>query len=328
VVAVVGATGLVGQVLLSGLEQRGFPVGRLVPMAGPGSAGKKLTFAGQEYEIQAASPEGFHGVDLVFFAATGELSKRLAPAAVAAGAFVIDKSASWRMAPEVPLIVPEVNGAALRASDRLVASPNCTTTGLVMALEPLRRAAGLKRVHVTTLQAASGAGRFALEELGTQAAALGAGETPVAELWPEPLAGNVLPRCDELEPGGSSREERKLCQETRKILNLPNLELAATCTRVPVAVGHCASVWIETERDLDPAEARDLLQAFPGVEVAEDPTPASVAGRDEVQVGRIRRPLAGPGLQFWQVSDNLRKGAATNAIQIAEYRVRLDLSCN
>ena len=318
VVAVVGATGLVGQVLLQVLAQRHFPVSRLVPMAGPRSVGQRLVFRGQTWTVLPASAQGFVGVDLVFFAATGELSRELAPTALAAGARVIDKSATWRMHPEVPLVVPEVNGGLIDANTRQVSSPNCTTTGLVMALEPLHRAAGLRSVQVTTLQAASGAGRLALEELESQNADLVHGNPLRNSFWPRPLAGNALPVCDRLELDGTSLEERKLLEETRKIMGLPELGMVATCTRVPVAVGHGAAVWVDLERELSVGEASTALGDFPGVRVMEQPTALDVVDQDEVLVGRIRQPLSGPGIQFWQVSDNLRKGAATNAVQIAE----------
>ena len=229
---------------------------------------------------------------------------------------MIDKSATWRLSPDVPLVVPEVNGARVTETTSIVACPNCTTIGVVMALEPLRRAAGLARVIVTTLQAASGAGRAGADELAEQERAFGA--AVAGEVFGKVLARNALPVCGRLEEDGSSSEEHRLTAEARKILGLEELELAASCARVPVPVGHSASLWVQTERPLRPAEARAALEAFPGVRVVPEPTAADAAGSDDVLVGRVRRALAGDGLWLWQVADNLRKGAATNAVQTAE----------
>ncbi len=321
-VAVVGATGAVGGVLLRVLEERAFPVKRLRPLASEGSAGRRLLFRGDALAVEALSPQAFDGIDLVFFAATGALSKQWAPEAVARGALVVDKSGSWRMQPDVPVVVPEVNARALLGATRgIVSSPNCTTVGVVMALEPLRRAAGLTSVVVTTLQAASGAGRAGADELRAQLAAP-EGCAPSPRVFAAPLAHNVVPLCDSLDAEGESGEERKLREETRKILGEPELVISTLCTRVPVAVGHGASLLVRTARPLDPHAARRALAGFPGVELVRDasplPTPLGVAGRDVVQVGRVRREPGGERLWLWQVSDNLRKGAATNAVQIAE----------
>ena len=313
VVAVVGASGLVGEVLLEVLAQRGFPVGELRLLASPRDPGRVARFRGRELALEPAAAERFAGCDLVFFAATGALSRELAPRAVQAGAVAIDKSATWRLDPEVPLVVPEVNPAALGPRPRLVASPNCTTIGLVLALEPLRRAAGLAGVVVTTLQAASGAGREGLAALAREA---GGDPAPFVA----PLAGNVVPLCELPAAGGYTTEEHKLREESRRILSLPDLELTATCVRVPVAVGHAASVLVETRAPLSLAAARAALEAFPGIELREDPppTPRDVAGTDRVLVGRLREARGGRALWLWQVADNLRRGAATNAVAIAE----------
>jgi aspartate-semialdehyde dehydrogenase len=324
VVAIVGATGAVGEVLLNILEQRNFPVGELIPLASERSAGSTVRFRDNEHEVRLAEPAAFDGVDFVFFAATGSLSKDLAPEAAKRGAVAIDKSSTWRMDPEVPLVVPEINPDALRDHKGIVACPNCTTIGFVMALEPLRRAAGLRRVVVTTMQAVSGAGRPGLDELEHQTAAIANGAKPVAKTFAAPIAQNVVPLCENFRDDGYSTEEVKLLHETRKILAMPGLEVTMTCTRVPVPIGHSASVFVETERPLSADAARAALAGFPGVEVVDDPakglfpTPADVVGRDEVLVGRIRKDLGSDSLWFWQVSDNLRKGAATNAVQIAE----------
>jgi aspartate-semialdehyde dehydrogenase len=283
-----------------------------------------VRFRGEALAVEEARPDAFEGVDFVFFAATGALSKELAPEAARRGAVVIDKSSTWRMDPAVPLVVPEVNPDAASAHRGILACPNCTTIGFVMALEPLRRAAGLRSVVVTTLQAASGAGRDGTDELARQTAALAAGAAPDARVFPRPLAGNVLPLCESFRDDGYSTEEDKLLRETRKILGLPELAVAVTCVRVPVAVGHSATVLVETERALAPADARAALARFPGVRVVDDPaanvfpTPIDVAGSDEVLVGRIRRDVGSDRLWLWETSDNLRKGAATNAVQTAE----------
>jgi aspartate-semialdehyde dehydrogenase len=323
-VAVVGATGAVGEILLEVLAERRFPISRLRALASERSAGATVRFRGEALPVEAVRPELFDGIDLVFFAATGSLSKELAPEAQRRGAVVIDKSSTWRMDAAVPLVVPEVNPDAVMKHRGIVACPNCTTIGFVMALEPLRRAAGLRSVVVTTLQAASGAGRDGTDELSRQMEALAHGHEPEAKVFPAPLAGNVLPLCESFRDDGYSTEEMKLLLETRKILNLPDLEVSMTCVRVPVAVGHSATLLVETERPLAPAAARAALAGFPGVRVVDDPsnnvfpTPRDVAGRDEVLVGRIRRDLSSDRLWLWEVSDNLRKGAATNAVQTAE----------
>jgi len=323
-IGVVGATGAVGEVLLDILAERDFPVSELRPLASGRSAGRTLSFRGSEHVVREARPEAFDGLDLVFFAATGSLSKELAPEVARRGGVAIDKSSTWRMAPDVPLVIPEVNPDAVDDHRGIIACPNCTTIGCVMALEPLHRAAGLKRAVITTLQAVSGSGRDGLDELAAQQAAAARGDDPVASLYAAPIANNVVPLCETFREDGFSTEEVKLLFETRKIMGLPELEVEMTCVRVPVPVGHAATLLVETERPLDAPAARDALRAFPGVEVVDDPdaaafpTPRDVAGRDEVLVGRVRRDLAGKRLWLWQVSDNLRKGAATNAVQIAE----------
>jgi aspartate-semialdehyde dehydrogenase len=333
-IAIVGATGLVGEALLRVLEERHFPVSRVRLLASARSKGAALRFRGETLRVEETHPALFERVDVAFFAATGALSRDLAPEAARRGAVVVDKSAGWRMADEVPLVVPEVNGYALEKHQGIIASPNCTTAGVVMALEPIRRAAGLRDVVITTLQAATGAGREGGEELEHQTARVATGERLVdfdARIFPRPLVHNVVPLCERFRDDGSSTEEWKLVQETRKILGLPELRVAATCVRVPVPVGHSASVLVETERGLSADDARRALAAFPGVRVMDDPprgllpTPADAAGRDEVLVGRVRADTASGRLWLWQVADNLRKGAATNAVQIAEALVERGL---
>jgi aspartate-semialdehyde dehydrogenase len=332
VVAVVGATGAVGEVLLRVLAERRFPVGELRALASERSVGTKLEFAGRELTVEEARPEAFEGVDFAFFAATGSLSRSLAPEVTRRGGIAIDKSSTWRMDEHVPLVVPEINPDALEKHRGIVSCPNCTTIGFAMVLEPLRRVAGLRSVVVTTLQAASGAGKPGLEDLEDQFRAAARGEAaPPPRAFAAPIFHNVVPLCDVVGEGGYSAEEWKLLHETRKILEMPDLDVSMTCVRVPVPVGHSASVLVETERPLSPAEAREALASFPGVKVVDDPssdtvpTPADVAGSDDVLVGRVRRDLGSERLWLWQVSDNLRKGAATNAVQIAEEMLRRGL---
>ncbi len=318
----VGATGVVGELLLRILEQRQTRLGRLRPLASARSAGQIVRFHDADLQVVEATPDAFVDIDVVFFAATGSLSKSLAPAAVERGAVVIDKSSTWRMAEHVPLVVPEINADALERHQGLIACPNCSTIGMVMALAPLHRVFGLRRVTVTTMQAASGAGRNGIDELARQLADPHAPAT----VFPRRLAGDVLPQCDSFDAtrdDGLTAEERKLVEETRKILGLPELEVEPTCVRVPVAVGHSASITIETTAPVDLAAARQALADFAGVRVVDDPahanypTAANVAGTDEVLVGRLRQ-TGTHRLSLWQVADNLRKGAATNAVQILE----------
>ena len=325
VVAVCGATGAVGEVLLRLLEERAFPVSELRPLASERSAGREIRFRGELLRVELAQPEAFEGVDFVFFAATGELSRELAPEVVERGGIAIDKSGTWRMHDDVPLVVPEVNGEAVEKHQGILASPNCTTIPLVMALEPLHRVAGVKSAVVTTLQAVSGAGRPGVEELEAQQRAIHTGaDVPAPRQFAARIANNVVPLCESFRDDGYSTEEVKLLFETRKIMALPELDVTMTCVRVPVPVGHSASVLVETERPLSVEAARDALAAFPGVELVDDcgsnvfPTPDLAAGRDEILVGRVRRDLGSERLWLWTVGDNLRKGAATNAVQIAE----------
>ena len=331
VVAIVGATGAVGEVLLQVLEKRRFPVGELRLLASERSAGRMVRFAGREVAVEAPRPECFDGVDFVFFAATGSLSKDLAPEAVRRGAVVIDKSSTWRLEPNVPLVVPEINADALTNHQGIISCPNCTTIGFVMTLEPLRRIAGLREVVVTTLQAVSGAGRPGLDELEAQVGAIDRGEQPQVRTFAAPIAYNVVPLCEQFQEDGYSSEELKLRSETRKIMELPDLDVSMTCVRVPVPIGHAATLLVETITPLSPAAAREALAAFPGITVVDDParnhfpTPADVAGHDDVLVGRIRKDLSSDRLWLWEVSDNLRKGAATNAVQIAEELLRRNL---
>jgi len=325
-VAVVGATGLVGELLLRLLEERNFPVEQLRPMASARSVGQVIQFAGQEWRVEEATTDSFAGVDLVFFAATGALSKTLAPAAVSAGATVIDKSSTWRMTDGVALVVPEINAKRLSTLPEIVACPNCSTIGVAQVLAPLHDQFGLNDVIITTMQAASGAGREGNEELTAQRHALARGEK-IAQpsVFSRRLEDNVIPHCDAFDEAGYTGEERKLEGETRKILDLPDLLITATCVRVPVHTGHSASMLVELNSAFDISSVREALNAHPGVRVMDDPgeqefpTPLDVQDSDEVLVGRIRRdPHHERRIWLWQVSNNVRKGAATNAIQIAE----------
>lgn len=331
-VGVIGATGLVGEVLLGILEERAFPLGDL-RLFGSGRGPKRfLRYADRKVAVEPLpKPEALTALDLVFFAATGELSRELAPELARSGTVVIDKSATWRTDPRVPLVVPEINAATLAGHAGLIASPNCTTIGLVLSLAPLHAAAGLRRVHVTTLQAASGAGRAGLQTLERELA----GE-PFDSDHPGPfqaeLAHNVVPLCDSLGAHGASREEEKLAFESRRILGLEELDLWATCVRVPVPIGHSGSVWVELDRPVDEGELRSIWAQAPAVRLLESdelPTPRAVAGTDDVLIGRLRsgatteetpRPggLGKREISFFQTSDNLRRGAATNAVRIAE----------
>ena len=321
VVAIAGATGMVGQRLLEILEERDFPVAELRPLGSERSVGKDVMFRGEAVRVELARAEAFDGADLVFFAATGALSRELAPEAVARGAAVIDKSSTWRLEDGVPLVIPEINGALLDGYRGIVAGPNCSTIGFAMTLEPLRRAAGLRSVVVTTMQSVSGAGRPGVAELEAQTA--DASHPPVH--FPRRIAGDVVPQCESFREDGYTTEERKLLDETRKILGLPELAVTMTCVRVPVAVGHSAAMLVETERPLSPADARAALAAFPGVKLVDDvasgvyPVSRDAVGIDEVLVGRVRADDSAPNrLWLWQVSDNTRKGAALNAVQSAE----------
>jgi aspartate-semialdehyde dehydrogenase len=319
-VAVLGATGAVGRTMLEVLAERAFPLDHLTLLASPRSAGTRLSCGGREVTVSAPHARCFEGVDLALFSAGADRSREWAPRAVHAGAVVVDNSSAWRMDPDVPLVVPEVNPEALRNLPKgIVANPNCSTIQVVVALQPLHRAGGLERVVLTTFQSVSGAGESGLEALRRELARSPGAESPFTRA----IAGNALPQIGEFDDEGWTAEERKMMAEPRKILGLPRLRIAPTCVRVPVEVGHAVEIMLELERDLPRAEAARALAEAPGVVFVDDPdsfpTPAEIAGRDEVFVGRLR---ADPGVprafHLWVVADNLRKGAATNAVQIAE----------
>jgi aspartate-semialdehyde dehydrogenase len=323
-VAVVGATGAVGSTMLRVLEERGFPVTRLVPLASARSAGSQVDYLGKPFEVQELTERSFEGVQIALFSAGGARSREFAPAAVEAGAVVIDNSSAYRMDPAVPLVVPEVNEQDLEGHSGIIANPNCVAAPLVVALKPLAEAVGLERV-LSSYQSVSGTGAAAVTELREQSAGYLAGDEPSPEVYPHPIAFNVLPHIDVFDESGYTGEEVKVMNETRKMLGLPDLAVSATCVRVPVMQSHSISVQIETSEPIDAEGARGLLMAAPGVVLRDDPAanayplPREAVGRDEVFVGRIREDSSHPrGLAMWVVGDNLRKGAATNAVQIAE----------
>jgi aspartate-semialdehyde dehydrogenase len=323
--AICGATGAVGQDLLAVLAARQFPLRSLRLLASPRSAGTQLPFAGEMVPVEPLGADSFRGIDVAIFSAGGSVSREFAPRAVAAGAVVVDNSSAFRMDPAVPLVVPEINATALRGHRGLIANPNCSTILLVLALGPLHAAAGLEAVVVSTYQAASGAGQRAMGELRAGMAAMLAGQPFAPQVLPQVLAGNLFPQVDVFQPDGYTREEDKLQNETRKILGLPELPVEATCVRVPVERCHSESVTVRLQRPLSPAGARALLGSAPGLELVDEPAqqrypmPLAMAGRDPVAVGRIRSSrIFDPGLTFWLVGDQLRKGAALNAVQIAE----------
>ncbi|HKA28003.1 MAG TPA: aspartate-semialdehyde dehydrogenase [Candidatus Binatia bacterium] len=328
-IALVGATGAAGTTTLRILEERNFPVRSLRAFASARSAGRQVTFRGEAIPVEVASEAPFRGIELAFFSAGSAQSRALAPAAVEAGAIVVDKSSAFRQEPGVPLVVPEVNGDAARRHRGIVASPNCTTVVTVMALKPLHDAARLRRVIASSYQAVSGAGVNGVEELDRQTRAWASGASMDVRHFPHRIAFNVIPQIDRFVEHGYTGEEWKLIAEVRKILDAPELPIAATCVRVPVFTAHSVSVYAETETPLGVERARTLFGAFPGLRLLDDPesgrypTPLEVEGQDDCVVGRIRPDLGSPaGLHFWVVGDQLRKGAATNAVQIAELLLR------
>lgn len=327
-VAVLGATGAVGRVMLAVLAERRFPLSELRAIATSRSAGRRIDFGDETVEVQAISPEALQDLDLVLVDTPDEAAREWAPRAVEAGAIVVDNSAAWRMEDGVPLLVPEVNAEALETHKGIIASPNCTTIGVVVPLAALHRRFGVEKVIVSSYQAVSGAGQAAVDELREQAAktwddidALSAGvyNGPEAKVFAAPIAFNVVPMVGSLQEGGYTGEEWKLRDETRKIMGLPHLDVTATCVRVPTVTGHGSAVYVRFQIEVDASEAEEVLRSAPGVEVTDVPTPLEAAGGDTTLVGRVRSDPADPkSLWFFCASDNLRKGAATNAVQIAE----------
>ena len=329
-VAVVGATGLVGRTMISVLLERAFPLAELRLLASGRSAGMIVPLAGRQVAVTEATPDAFDGVDIALFSAGADVSRELAPQAVAHGCTVIDNSNAWRMEPDVPLVVSQVNPDDLAAHKGIVANPNCSTMQLVPLLMALRDGPGLERVIVDTYQAVSGTGAEAMVELEIQIQAHAIDAPKKAHIYPHPIAFNALPEIDVFLPNGYTKEEWKIVTESRKILHLPNLRVSCTAVRVPVFVGHSEAVHAETRSPITPAAARTLFARVPGVIVRDEPAAhvyplaTEAAGHDEIYVGRIRADPSipgGRGLAFWCVSDNLRKGAATNAVELAELLV-------
>jgi aspartate-semialdehyde dehydrogenase len=333
-VGVLGSTGLVGTTILDLLAARDFPASEVIPFASERSAGRSIEWGEVELEVRGLSEETIQGLDVVLSSAGGAVSAEWAPRLVAAGAVVVDNTSHWRMHDEVPLVVAEVNPEALGGHRGIVANPNCSTMQMVVALKPLYDAAGIERLVVSTYQAVSGTGKAAIDELLEQSRAVLGGRDPhAASVYPHRIAFNALPQAGGFPAGDDhSDEERKLMNETRKILADPEIRVSATCVRVPVVTGHSEAVNVETREPLEPGRARELLAAAPGVTVVDEPAAAryptaiEAEGRDDVFVGRIRRdPGNERALDLWIVSDNLRKGAATNTVQLAELLVERGL---
>ncbi|MDR1079690.1 MAG: aspartate-semialdehyde dehydrogenase [Deltaproteobacteria bacterium] len=328
-VGVLGATGAVGREMLRSLQDRGFPVSTLRPLASSRSAGTKVEFDGQELTVLEAGPGSFEGLDIALFSAGGAASERFAPEAAASGCVVVDNSSCWRQDPRVPLVIPEVNAGAVKRHKGIIANPNCSTIQMLVALKPIYDAVGIRRIVVSTYQAVSGTGQKGVEELSEQTRKLFRSEETTPKVYPHRIAFNCLPHVDVFLENGYTKEEMKMVHETVKIFDDPNIKVSATCVRVPVFYGHSEAVWIETGRPMKPEAARELLMRAPGVLVQDDPATglyplaSEAAGREEVFVGRIRSDISCEnGLSMWVVADNVKKGAATNAVEIAELLIR------
>jgi aspartate-semialdehyde dehydrogenase len=327
-VAIAGATGAVGETLLAILKQRAFPIGELVPLASERSAGGKVSFGNRDITVRDLASYDFNGIDIAFFSAGGAVSRTHAPRAAAAGAVVIDNTSEFRYQDDIPLVVSEVNPHAIAqyTNRGIIANPNCSTMQMLVALAPIHRAVGIERINVATYQSVSGAGRSGMEELGRQTAALLNFQDAEPKKFQAQIAFNIIPQIDDFQDNGYTKEEMKMVWETRKILEDASIQVNPTAVRVPVFYGHSEAVHIETREKITAERARELLGRAAGVVVVDDrrpggyPTPVShAAGKDEVFVGRIREDLSHPrGLDLWIVSDNIRKGAALNAVQIAE----------
>jgi aspartate-semialdehyde dehydrogenase len=328
-VAIVGATGMVGQEFIKVLEQRNFPMAAVHLYASDRSAGKKLYVGHQEIEVKETTPESFQNIDIALFSAGTEISKYFSPIAARAGALVVDNSAAFRMEPKVPLVVPEINPEDIKLHEGIIANPNCSTIQMVVALYPLHKVNPIKRIVVSTYQSVSGTGAAAVEELTTQAKLVLEGQNVVPHVYPHQIGFNLLPEIDVFLDNGYTKEEWKMVDETRKIMHAPDIAVSATCVRVPVFIAHSEAVNIELTNPMSPDDARQILSKAPGIKVLDEPNvslypqPWLAAGTDEVYVGRIRTDASHPkGLVMWVVSDNLRKGAALNAVQIAEEAAR------
>lgn len=331
-VAVIGATGAVGRVFLQIAEERNFPIEEIRLCASERSVGKKLNFRGKNIEVELCTPTLLDEVDFSFISANGDVSRKIAPLSAKHGAVAIDDSSAFRMSDTVPLVVPEVNADDLNNHQGIVAIPNCSTTPLVMVLKPLSSQAKIRRVVVDTFQSVTGTGSAALEEMKTQSSEVLKGRKANAKEYPHQIAFNVLPHIEPFQENGYTNEEMKMLHETRKILHDPEVMVSATCVRVPVAVSHSEAIHIEFDKPVDPKTVRAILSDQPGIRIVDDPfsnvypMPIEAAGSDEVLVGRIRRDISNPnGIALWVVCDNLRKGAALNAIQIAEEMMRRNL---
>ncbi|MBA7658947.1 Aspartate-semialdehyde dehydrogenase [subsurface metagenome] len=330
-VAIVGATGLVGREFIKILEQRNFPMASIRLLASDRSAGRKLPVSGQEITVEETLPKSFEGVDIALFSAGAEISRYFSPLAAKAGAVVVDNSSAFRMDASVPLVVPEVNPEDIRWHNGIIANPNCSTIQMVVALYPLHQVNPIKRIIVDTYQAVSGTGSAATEELRVQTRQVMEGQSTIPHVYPHQIAFNVLPEIDVFLDDGYTKEERKMLEETRKIMHADDITVSATCVRVPVFIGHSEAVHMEFSRPMLPEEAERIIAQAPGVKLLNDnaislyPQPWSAAGTDEVFVGRIRQDNSNPNyLAMWVVADNLRKGAALNTIQIAEEMIARD----
>lgn len=330
-IAIVGASGAVGQELLRVLEQTNFPVDNLTLFGSKRSAGTAYTFKGKDYIVKELQHnDDFKGIDIAFTSAGASTSKEFADTITKQGTLMIDNSSAFRMDPDIPLVVPEVNGDdAFNAPRRIIGNPNCTTIQMVVALKPIHDISPIRRVHVATYQAASGAGAAAMQELENQYAQIARGEKPTVEKFVAQLAGNVIPHIDIFTDNGYTKEEMKMFNETRKIMHAPNLSVSAMCVRVPVMRAHSEAIWVETEQPISVNQARQAFENAPGIVVMDDPAkkvypmPLELAHHDPVYVGRLRKDLANPnGLTFWTVSDQIRKGAALNAVQIAWHIIK------
>jgi aspartate-semialdehyde dehydrogenase len=330
-IAIAGATGAVGETLLQILDQRRFPIGDLVPLASARSAGGQVECGDRRFTVRELDGFDFAGIDIAFFSAGGSVSKVHAPRAAAAGAVVIDNTSEFRYVDDVPLVVSEVNPEMIARRPRgIIANPNCSTMQLMVALAPIHRAVGIERINIATYQSVSGAGRSAMEELGRQTAAMLQFQSPECVRFPVQIAFNLIPQIDDFQPNGYTKEEMKLVWETRKILGDESIQVNPTAVRVPVFYGHAEAVHIETREKISAADARALIAAAPGAVVVDEPKPGGyptpvthAAGQDPVFVGRIREDISHPrGLSLWVVADNIRKGAALNAVQIAELLVK------
>jgi aspartate-semialdehyde dehydrogenase len=331
-IAVLGATGMVGKEMMKVLEERKFPVDKFLPLASTRTAGTKVTFKGKKYTVEVAKPESFDGIDIGLFSAGAKISEIFAPEAAKRGTVVIDNTSFFRMDPNVPLVVPEVNAYDLKWHKGIIANPNCSTAQMVLVLKPIHDAAKIKRIVVSTYQSTSGWGKEAVEELFMQTKAVLAGKKPKARLpagmvkiLPKQIAFNVIPQIDSFTSNGYTKEEMKMVNETKKIMGDQGIQVTATTVRVPVVIGHSESVNIETERKLTVKQVRELLSNFPTVKVVDEPEkgiypcPVDCAGKNETFVGRIREDISiKNGIDLWIVSDNLRRGAALNAVLIAE----------